>query len=267
MKDKGKAVRLNGNEIACLLLSHLLSDLSAKKELPQNGACIKTIVTTELFSKIAKSYNLPCFDVLTGFKYIAELIHEWEESFGGYQYLFGAEESHGYLAGTFVRDKDAISSGCLLAEAAEQALLENRTLIDRLHEIYRTHGVHRQMLKNLAFEDSAAGMEKMQKLMERLRNKAPQEIHGKKVLRIEDYLLRTSLDLTSGKKESLLLPSSDALRFWLEDEIKLVIRPSGTEPKVKIYIEGCLKPSSRIEEDIQACNKMISQILDAFIQQ
>ena len=264
VREKEKAIQLSGNEIACLCLNYLLNSLQVNGELPENGAVIKTIVTTELFSKIAAKFQIQCFDVLTGFKYIAELIHEWEESFGGYQFLFGAEESHGYLAGTFVRDKDAISASCLLASAAEEARRENRTLIDRLYEIYRIYGVHRQSVSSIVFEDSLSGMEEMAKLLAHLRANPPHTILEKKVVRIEDYLSKMALDLESGKKEELLLPVSDVLRFWLEDETKIVIRPSGTEPKIKIYAEGCLPPTPKIDESIRQCDSMLSALLDAF---
>lgn len=220
-------MRFNGNQIACLCLYHICKTLQAKGEFPENGAFIKSIVTTELFRKIGESFGGKCIDVLTGFKYIGEQIGIWERVFDGYQYLFGAEESYGYLFGTFVRDKDAISTACLIAEMTAAAKKSGKTLEGILEEIYQEYGIHLQSLTNLAFSDSQAGMNQMNQLMQTLRNQPPQEIGGQEVALLEDFL--------PGLNN---LPPSDVLRFWFKDGSKLVIRPSGTEPKVKIYAEA-----------------------------
>ncbi|MBS0625762.1 MAG: phospho-sugar mutase [Verrucomicrobia bacterium] len=245
--DRGKAIRLTGNQIACVCLHHICQAISVK-----NGAFIKTIVTTELFRKIAESYGALCFDVLTGFKYIAEQIHLWENSHKGHQYIFGGEESYGYLFGTFVRDKDAVSSSCLIAEAAALSKKENLTLLDRLHQLYQRYGVHRESLTNLAFPESQAGMDSMNRLMKHLRKAPPAKIGSLQVTSIDDYL--------SGQTG---LPSSDVLRFWLEDGSKLVIRPSGTEPKIKIYTE-VTEPCSDVETAIRLCDKKLIALVAAF---
>lgn len=238
----GKAVRLSGNQIACLCLAHICQH----KKLPSNGACIKTIVTTELFKAIAESAHLTCIDVLTGFKYIGEQIGQWEK--GKHTYIFGAEESYGYLFGTFVRDKDAISAACLIAEAAANAKSQGKTLVDQLHELYRLHGLHRESLTNLNFPDTQAGMQQMQDLMHRLRKNPPIHIGDEEVVTVEDYLEHTTL------------PKSDVLRFWLSKGSKLVVRPSGTEPKVKIYAEVVEKKSL----DIEACDERLRRLVEAF---
>lgn len=219
-------MRFNGNQIACLCLYHICKTLKEKGEFPENGAFIKSIVTTELFRKIAEHFGGKCIDVLTGFKYIGEQISIWEKAFDGYQYLFGAEESYGYLFGTFVRDKDAISTGCLIAEMASSAKKRGQTLVDVLEEIYQEFGIHLQSLTNLAFSDSEAGINQMNQLMQTLRKFPPQEIGGQKISLKEDFLFGYNH-----------LPPSDVLRFWFNEGSKLVIRPSGTEPKVKIYAE------------------------------
>lgn len=239
VNHKGKAVRLSGNQIACLCLQHI----SANKKLPNHGICIKTIVTTELFKAIAENAHLTCIDVLTGFKYIGEQIAKCEKN-----YIFGAEESYGYLLGTFVRDKDAISASCLIAEAAATAKLQGMTLVDKLQELYRLHGLHRESLTNLTFPDTQAGMEQMQSLMKKLRAHPPTQIGDEKVVTIEDYLKETPL------------PKSDVLRFWLSRGSKLVIRPSGTEPKVKIYAEVVEKGST----DIEKTDDRLHKLVDAF---
>jgi len=247
--DGEKAVALTGNQIACLCLHHICTALTARKEFPENAAFIKTIVTTELFSKIAKSFGGACFDVLTGFKYIAEKMTLWEQSFSGYQYIFGAEESYGYLFGTMVRDKDAISSACLIAEVAALAKKQNLSLIDRLYQIYQKFGLHRETLVSLSFNEGEAGMDQMKLLMEKLRKNPPKTIGNIPVIKIEDYLKPT------------LLPKSDVLRFWLKDHSKLVIRPSGTEPKVKIYAE-VRQEVQDLDKDILACDGRLKKITD-----
>jgi phosphomannomutase len=249
----GKPVRLTGNQIACLSLHHICQSLKEKGEFPENGAFVKTIVTTELFRSIAESFGGRCIDVLTGFKYIAEQIGHWEASFDAYQYIYGAEESYGYLFGTFVRDKDAVSASCLIAEVAARAKNQNLSLVDRLHQIYRIYGVHRESLTNLSFSDSEEGMKQMLSLMHHLRTSLPQEIHGQKVVRVEDYL--------HGYNH---LPPSDVLRFYLEDGTKLVIRPSGTEPKVKVYAEVVQKADLDLEKTISDCDKRLKDLIISF---
>lgn len=247
--------RFTGNQIACLCLHHICSTLTVKGEFPENAAFIKTIVTTELFKTIAEAFGGKCIDVLTGFKYIGEQIAVWEKTFDAYQYIFGAEESYGYLFGTFVRDKDAISSACLIAEMAATAKRQNLTLVDRLYHIYRKFGIHRESLTNLAFTDSQAGMDQMNTLMRQLREKPPTHIGGIEVSSIEDYLY--------GKDT---LPPSNVLRFWLSDGSKLVIRPSGTEPKVKIYAEVMEKADADVELAIASCDARLKKLVESLRQ-
>lgn len=211
--------RFNGNQIACLCLYHLCKN---KKK----GALLKSIVTTELLKKMVESFGGTCIDVLTGFKYIGEKISLWETSHE-HSFLFGAEESYGYLFVPFVRDKDAISTACLIAEMASLAKSEGKSLEDVLEEIYKKYGIYREMLVSLTFSESQEGMRQMQEMMRNLRKKPPHTISGQKVERMEDFLPGLNA-----------LPPSDVLRFWLQDGTKLVIRPSGTEPKVKIYAEA-----------------------------
>lgn len=253
--DHNKPVRLTGNQFACLCLHHICTTLVAKNAFPANAAFIKTIVTTELFKTIAEAFGGKCFDVLTGFKYIGEQIGIWETAFDSYQYIFGAEESYGCLFGTFVRDKDAISASCLIAEVAALAKKQNLSLVDRLYQIYQKYGLHRESLTNLAFSDSQAGMEQMGALMERLRKSAPTHIADQAVTSLEDYLHGIGN-----------LPSSDVLRFWLADGSKIVIRPSGTEPKVKIYAEVVEKKFTHLEQAIASCDARLKKLVDSFKQ-
>jgi len=221
---------LNGNELACILLEHILSTLKAQGRLPENGAVIKTIVTTELFAKIAKSYNIECLDLLTGFKYIGEKIHAWEKEPNSPHFLFGAEESYGCLFGTIARDKDAVLAAGLVCEVALKAKLEGKTLEHLLEELFAKHGTWRQKLHSLPVEGRP-----VVELLEKLRQHPPQEIAGHKVIAIEDYEL--SKRTADGKTTPLDLPKSGVLLYRLENEGKLTVRGSGTEPKIKIYAE------------------------------
>lgn len=221
---------LNGNELACILLEHILSTLAAKGELPENGAVIKTIVTTELFAKIAASYNIKCLDLLTGFKYIGEKIHAWEKDPNSPHFIFGAEESYGCLFGTASRDKDAVAAAGLVCEVALKAKLAGKTLENLLEELFAKHGTWRQKLHTLPVEGRP-----VKELLEKLRRSPPHEIGGHKVVAIEDYELGTCTD--GEKTTPLSLPKSGVLLYRLENEGKLTLRGSGTEPKIKIYAE------------------------------
>jgi phosphomannomutase len=213
--------QFTGNQVACLCLYHICKTLKSKREFPANAAFIKSIVTTELFRAIAEDFGGKCIDVLTGFKYISEQIAIWEKAFDGYQYIFGAEESCGYLFGTFMRDKDAFSSACLIAETAAYTNLD-----DLMDEIYAKYGEYRATVRELSFPESKEGMAQMKALMRRLRENPPERFDSAPIVKKEDYL-----------RGEETLPPSDVIRFWLEDKTKVVIRPSGTEPKVKIYVE------------------------------
>lgn len=217
----GEATILNGNQIASICLYYLCQT----RPLPNNSAAVTTIVTTELFKKIAESFGVIPFEVLTGFKYIGEKIHEWEQS-KEFTYLFGAEESLGLLYGTHARDKDATSAACLLSEIALQLKLQNKTLVDLLQEITERYGPFLEGQLSASFGGGKQGTETMNTLMEKLRKAPPKTIDGQKVIAIEDYL--------TGKTQ-IPLPKSNVLLFRLEDQSKYVIRPSGTEPKIKIY--------------------------------
>ena len=241
----GSAVRLNGHEIACLLLQHI-----AEAGFPPKSALIKTIVTTELAARIADHHGIHCFDVLTGFKNIAHLIHQWDTT-REYHFLFGAEESQGYLFGDFVRDKDGISAACLIAEMAERAKQKGETLQDSLYALYRRYGVYRQRLDSLSFEDTPENREKMKAMMGRFRSHPPKKLADWRIERIDDYLQR---------KEP-----SDVLHFWLAGGGKLVIRPSGTEPKMKIYSELCDDSERPLEERIALCDAQLKNLVEELL--
>lgn len=230
---ENKPFFFNGNEIACLLLEHICRSL---KPMPPKAMFVKTIVTTELFRAIAEHHGAGCLDVLTGFKYIGQKIAQWEnESVAPHHYIFGGEESYGYLLGTHVRDKDAIISATCLAEAALQLKRQNKTLVDLLYEIYQTYGIYREKLASLTFEGKE-GAEKMAAMMKNLRSNPPTILADQPVEIMEDYLTHTRHHISTKHTETLTLPASNVLRFWLADGTKIVIRPSGTEPKIKLYV-------------------------------
>ncbi len=251
VRHKGKAVLFSGHQVACLCLHHLLE---ADVHVRDHSAFIKTIVTTELFRRIAESFGKPCFDVLTGFKYIAEKIREWEKGHA-HSFLFGAEESCGYLLGSFVRDKDGVSTCCLLAEMALHLKKEKKTLYDQLLFLYKTYGVFREKLSTLSFPDSKEGMQRMKETMRKLRKDPPKSFLGKKVILLEDFTKDPS---------PLPVPNSDVLRFWLEDGTKLVVRPSGTEAKIKLYAGVERKDFSDLFEAIEERDLYLEKLTSSF---
>ena len=252
---------LSGNQIAQLCTHYICEVLSKKGTLQKNGAFITTIVSTDLVKVIAKAHQMTCFEVLTGFKYIAEKILQWEQGEGDYHFLFGAEESYGYLVGTYARDKDAISASCFLSEMALWAKKQGMTLLDMLYDIYKKYGVFLEKQLAINFEPTKAGMEKMKSLMVELRNNLPKTFCRQTVEIIEDYKIRKRFDLKTGKEESLTLPVSDVLLFRLADKTKVVIRPSGTEPKIKIYAGVRQKEFSSVEAAIKSCDERIDKLL------
>lgn len=219
---KGTPIVLSGNEIASICTEYLCQ---VRKNM-QNPAIVTTIVSTDLLRAICKGHKIPCFDVLTGFKYIGEKIHLWEQDPQAPSFLFGAEESYGYLYGSHARDKDAIVSCCLISEIALHYKRQGKTLVDFLHQLYQKYGVYQESSCSIDFAPGKEGSEAILNLMDHLRANPPLSLCDLKVVYREDYL----------QTEKTKLPQSDVLLFKLEDGSKLIIRPSGTEPKLKIYI-------------------------------
>ncbi len=259
VRHNGKAVLLNGNQIASICLYHYCSSREKESSLDPKAAFIKTIVTTELFKTIAESFNRPCFNVLTGFKYIGELISKWEQD-DSYHYKFGGEESYGYLLGTHIRDKDATVSAAILAEAALNMKLQEKTLVDLLEEIYIKYGVYREKLESITLKGKEGKLE-IEKIMSNLRNNPPTQIGSLKVISYQDYQSSKHYFLSSKKIENIDLPKSNVLLFWLEDESKVVIRPSGTEPKIKFYIGAKQKVKGNISQSIAECDIYLDTLL------
>ncbi len=243
----GKPHILTGNQIACLCLEHICSALQPQGRLPQNAAFIKTVVTSELFKTIAESYGKPCFDVLTGFKYIAQLIKSWEEN-NDYQFIFGGEESYGYLLGSKSRDKDGVLSCALIAEAALHAKLRKMSLIDMLYEIYEKYGVYKEKLHALRFPESKEGHIQMDRGMKRLFDSPPEIVCGLDVVTISNYMQSQTVSVVSGAITPIILPKTKLISFTLSDESVIHVRPSGTEPKIKIYC-GVMKQKGKASVD------------------
>lgn len=262
VSHKGEPIALNGNQTAAICLEHICQALTLQNCMPQKGAFIKSIVTTELFQAICDNYQKPCFNVLPGFKYIGEYIRNWEKDPQGFQYIFGGEESYGYLLGTIVRDKDAISSSALICEAALIAKQEGKTLVDKLNDLFYKYGVYEEKLVSVKFPDSKEGKEDMQEGMARLRKEGLKEINGISVKTIEDYLSRVRTYISTGKTEPIALPASDGLSFWLDDGSKVTIRPSGTEAKVKLYCGVVKKVEGSIEQTKELCGTHADQLLE-----
>ncbi|MBJ7449112.1 MAG: phospho-sugar mutase [Parachlamydiales bacterium] len=260
VRHEGKEVILNGNEFACVAAYSLFESMKEKGTLPEKAALIKTIVTTELLVAIANGYGKKCFDVLTGFKYIGEMIDKWQQDKNGYEFIFGGEESYGYLWGTSVRDKDAVIASALACEIALRAKNKKQTLVDVLYEIYHRFGIHREKLLSLTYTGKE-GSEKMQAVMQTLRQNHPQSFANIAVVAVDDYISSTKTFYPTLKTEAIPLPKSDVLMFWLADKTKLVIRPSGTEPKIKIYCASSLKDFETLEKGIEDCDAYVDKIL------
>ena len=259
----GEYILLNGNQTLILLTYYLLSQLKEKHRLHPTDFIIKTIVSTELLPDMAKAYGIPCFDVLTGFKYIAEVIRENE---GKLKYIGGGEESFGYLAGDFVRDKDSISACCLFAEMTAQAVANQSTLYIELLKIYQQYGYYKEDLLSIT-KKGKEGLEEIKQMMVNYRKNPPQEINGSKVVCIKDYLLHEVTDCVTRKKETITLPTSDVLQFFMEDGTKVSVRPSGTEPKIKYYfaVRGKLVDIEDIDRLDKALVEQIERIKQSIV--
>lgn len=234
--SQGEFVVLTGNQIGCLLLEYILSQKKRLGLLPENGFAVKTVVTSELARRIAEYYGVEMLEVLTGFKFIGEKIKELDDT-GIKKYLFGFEESHGYLAGTFSRDKDAVVASMLIGEMAAFYKERGMTIYDSLQEIFRRYGYYFEEITSFALEGKE-GIEKINGAMDALRNDKIGSFEKCNPVEIRDYLIGESINVESGEKKKIDLPSSNVLYYSLMGEAWFCIRPSGTEPKIKIYY-GC----------------------------
>lgn len=256
--DEGEYKLMSGNEVGAMLAYYILSEKSAKGLLPKNPILIKTIVSTDIAAAIARKYGCEVIEVLTGFKFIGEQMTLLAENGEGDRYVFGFEESYGYLAGTHARDKDAVVASMLICEMAAFYKEKGKTLIGLMQDIYSEFGLY--LHKQVSFTcEGVTGMQRMDEIMASLRQNPPKQVAGLSVTEASDYLGSVLTDMASGSKRPITLPKSNVLGFKLEGGASFIIRPSGTEPKIKVYInaksntnEACREQAEAIERDVTA---------------
>lgn len=226
---------MTGNEVGVMLAEYLLSRRQETGTMPKNPIVVKSFVTTTLVDKVAESYGAETISLLTGFKYIGETITKLEKDGEADRFVVGMEESYGYLSGIHARDKDAVVASMLICEMACYYKSKGMSLYEKMQEIYKKHGTYLNTLLNFGFE-GASGMQKMKDMMEQLRNQPPKAIAGKNVVEISDYLKGKTVSVDTGKEKNIDLPKSNVLAYALTDGCGVIVRPSGTEPKIKVYI-------------------------------
>ena len=258
--EKGEYIPFSGNQVGALLTEYILSSLKERGELPADGYIVKTIVTTNLIQAMCDSYGISMKEVLTGFKFIGEKIKESEETGIG-TYLFGFEESYGYLKGTYARDKDAVVATMLIAEMALYYQEKGSSIFEQMEAIYKKYGYYKEDVASITLE-GIEGVEKIKGIMENLRNNPPKTIAGKQVLAVRDYQTGKRTDIASGEVNEILLPTSNVIYLELEDNNNFIVRPSGTEPKIKLYclLKGNTKEDAdRLSILVQDDIKQIAQ--------
>ncbi|MCH3962848.1 MAG: phospho-sugar mutase [Clostridium sp.] len=257
---EGEYKILTGNQVGILLTHYIISSLKEFGRLPENGAVVKTIVTTDAVFKIAEDYGVEIVEVLTGFKYIGEKIKEFNEN-GNKKFIFGFEESYGYLAGDFVRDKDAVIAATLICEMALYYKTKNKTLYEALMDLYKKYGFYREKLVSIELKGKE-GHEEIEKVMQYLRHSMKNHLENVKIVKKLDYKLGVEKDLVNITEKHITLPKSDVLKFIFEDKSWFVVRPSGTEPKIKIYLSVIGDSLMDSDNKIQALQKKVNRILD-----
>jgi len=254
---EGEYQVLTGNQTGAIMLHYLLSQKAEKGLLPENGIVLKTIVTSEIGRAIAESFGIPTFDTLTGFKFIGEKIKEYEKT-GKHTFLFGYEESYGYLIGDFVRDKDAVQAAIFAAEVAAYYKAQGKSLYDALMEIFEKYSYYKEALSSLTLKGKD-GAEQIANILEEFRSNPPKEIAGIRVTAVEDYKASIRKQLSNGKLNPISLPKSNVLKYFLEDGSWFCVRPSGTEPKCKFYF--AVKGSS-LNESEQLVNNLQQAVME-----
>ncbi len=257
--DKGEYVNFTGNQVGALLSEYILSALKEKNAVPKDGYIVKTIVTTNIVKAICDAYGIGMKEVLTGFKFIGEKIKESEETGVG-TYLFGFEESYGYLKGTYARDKDAVVATMLIAEMALYYQEKGSSIFEQMDKIYKKYGYYKEQVVSVTLE-GIEGLAKIKSTMDKIRSNPPESVAGKKVIAIRDYLTSERVDLKTGEKSEILLPQSNVIYLELEDQNNFIIRPSGTEPKIKVY---CLMKGETEEEANELLEKVKADV-DAIV--
>lgn len=254
VKDYDGSYRLiSGNEDGVMLTNYILSCKKASGKLPEKPVVVKTIVTTKLINKLCEKYGCELKNVLTGFKYIGEVILNLEKKHEENRYLFGFEESYGYLSGTYVRDKDAVVASMLVCEMASYYKKQGKSLAEVIDGLYEEFGYYLNQTYSFEF-DGAAGMQKMSDIMTAVRDNTPKSIAGYDVVKVSDYFLRKETDVATGSVTDIDLPKSNVIALHLADDNAVIIRPSGTEPKIKLYITSVGKDKGNASE---ICEKLV----------
>lgn len=261
VKDRdGNYIILDGNQIGCLLEYYIITQRSKNGRLPKNAAIVKTIVTTNLQNRIAEAFGVKVFDVLTGFKYIAEKIKNFEVD-NDYEFIFGNEESYGYLVGTHARDKDSISATLMFIEMAYYLKNNGKTVIDLLNEIYEKFGFFKE--KQISrYIKGVEGVNKINKIMEYFREIKMEKINDIKIIKKIDYLVE---NIPDSKNSKYILPKSNVIQYFLEDQSVITLRPSGTEPKIKFYFSVMDKNENEAEKKLDEYIKVIISKVDEII--
>ena len=253
----GEYVLLSGNDVGVLLTEYMFSARKEKGILPQNPAMTKSFVSTPLVNKVAAKYGCNVTDVLTGFKYVGEFISKLENEA---DFIMGFEESYGYLIGTHARDKDGVAASLMVCEMTAYYKSKGKTLVDVLDDIYAEHGCCIDRLYNFMFE-GASGMVRMSEIMTETRNNPPKELAGLEVFKVSDFMEGAITDTRTGEKESLTLPESNILSYVLSDGSTAIVRPSGTEPKIKVYIAGCGKSKDEAAKTADSIGEAMKKLL------
>jgi phosphoglucomutase len=257
---KGGYALFSGNEVGAMLLEYICEQRLEKGTLPKKPIAVKTIVTTDIVDAICKTYGIELIEVLTGFKFIGEQIGFLEEKGEENRYVFGFEESYGYLAGTYVRDKDAVVASMLICEMAAYYRTIGVSMIQARENLYKKYGVYVHEQHSFTFEGES-GMIRMQNIMDNLRTNRPETINDLKVIQFADYEKQVSIDLTTGTETAITLPKSNVLSFTLEQGAKVIIRPSGTEPKIKAYYTTTAADAATANAMKDALDKSFSAIM------
>jgi phosphoglucomutase len=258
--NNNEYVAFTGNQTGAILVQYILNGMKEKGTLPSNGAIVKSIVTGELGREIARKYGVATEEALTGFKNICGKIHDFQKE-NSYEFIFGYEESIGYVTGTFVRDKDGVSSSMLLCEAAAYYKKRGLTLIDVLNNLYREFGYFREEQISIVLE-GIEGQKRIERMMKYYREAYPKEIHGIQLTKLIDYNIGKEFNIEKEIESESKIPKSDVLRFFFEDESWYALRPSGTEPKIKLYIYSKGKTLEESENRIKVMKEKILNILE-----
>ncbi len=258
--NNGEFVTISGNQMGALLIDYIITAYEETGTMPNNPYAVKTIVSTELVAKICKAHNVKLHNVLTGFKFIGEVIKNYEQSGADAAYLFGFEESYGYLKGTYARDKDAVVATMLICEMNAFYHAKGMTLFDALNALYEKYGYYLEANQEI-YMQGIDGKEKMAKLMDTLRNNAPESIANNKIIEVGDYLKATITNKLTGETASTNLPSSNVVSFKMENDDVIIARPSGTEPKIKFYYLLSGESKDEMNSKLEAYKSFINQFV------